>query len=451
LKLDLTAAATAPASTFPGMGAAMLRTAWARLLRTKSASIILGCGDQAVVSVSSFAALVMVGRWTDPSQLGAYAVGLSVLALVLAAQEALVARPYSIYLHRPDGTPAEHAFNSLVLSALLGLAAALSAGTLAMLLSSFNVHRGLVEIAWVIAGTVPLVLLRDFARRFAFAHLKISMALKIDVATGILTVGAIGMLGWAGQLSAATALAAVGVSCGLAAFGWLYLARAEFAFGLRQLAATFRRSWELGKWFLSGMLAVQAQGYMIQWLALAITGAAVTGVYAACASIVAFANPIIYGFCNVLTPKYVHTLKTENVLALRRRVAHDALLLATAMGVFCIAIFAVGDETMRLLYQAPEYTGHGTVLAVLSVAALAAAAGIPASLALAAAERARTLAVLKAASAVLTLLLVSALLPPWGLLGAGFGILAAEVAGSIGQWAAFLLLVPRPAVRGELT
>jgi len=43
-------------------------------------------------------ALIMLGRWTDANQLGAYATAVSVLALLLAAQESLITRPYTIQM-----------------------------------------------------------------------------------------------------------------------------------------------------------------------------------------------------------------------------------------------------------------------------------------------------------------------------------------------------------------
>jgi len=101
----------------------------------------------------------------------------------------------------------------------------------------------------------------------------------------------------------------------------------------------------------------------------------------------------------------------------------------------------VGDDVMRLLYPGAEYHGHAHVLAMLAVAALAAAIGAPASIALAAAERARALAGVMTVTAILNLVLVSALLPRWGLLGAAYGMLAAEVVGSVGRWITFLTLV----------
>src|SRR5207302_7290252 len=134
-----------------------------------------------------------------------------------------------------------------------------AASATALIVSAFHAHRELVATTWALAGTIPFVLTREFARRFAFAHLKMSQALIVDVAVAALNIVLLGWLGWTGQLSAVTAFAAIGVSCGIATIGWLYQARSELAFGLRQVRPTLQQSWALGKWFLSGQLAVQAQ------------------------------------------------------------------------------------------------------------------------------------------------------------------------------------------------
>jgi Na+-driven multidrug efflux pump len=97
---------------------------------------------------------------------------------------------------------------------------------------------------------------------------------------------------------------------------------------------------------------------------------------------------------------------------------------------------------MGLLYDGPVYAGYGHVLAVLTVSALIAAIGVPASIALASAERARAVAGVTAASAMLCIVLVWWFMTSWGLLGAAYAVLIAESVGSFGRWLAFLLLVP---------
>src|SRR6516165_3653228 len=64
-------------------------------------------------------------------------------------------------------------------------------------------------------------------------------------------------------------------------------------------------SWGLGKWLFVNQIMVQVQRYITYWLSAVIAGAAVTGVFAACMSIVAFANPVVFGLFNILAPRSV--------------------------------------------------------------------------------------------------------------------------------------------------
>ncbi len=420
---------------------APLITMTARIVRLMSGNHALGWADQAIVSATSFLLFVMIGRWTDPQQLGAYAIVISVLALLAATQESIITRPYSILLHRPAGVPRELAFRALSLSVLLSVTAAIVMGAAVLLISALEVNRERIEIGWALAGATPFVLMREFARRFSFAHLVIGRAFLLDSAVAGLMMLSLALLAWFGQVSVANVLAVMGAVCGVGSFGWLYLTRREFSWNIHQLKSTFWQNWQMGKWFLSGQIANQALSYMTPWLTLIIAGTAVTGVYAACASIVAFANPLLFGFFNVLLPKFVRILRQQGFAALRRQVCLDAILLAGIIGTFSLVVAAYGDDIMHLLYRNGSYAGYGQVLVVLAVAALAAAVGAPASIALAAAERARRAACVTALTAMLSLVLIAALLPNWGLLGAAYGVLAAEIFGSIGRWIAFLLLV----------
>jgi hypothetical protein len=198
-----------------------------------SASHLLAWADQAIVSAASFVALIMIGRFTDARQLGIYALGNSVLAMLLWTQESLITRPYTIQLDRAVGTPAEHAFHALALNVLLSVAAMFLLGTIGLAAFASDAHP-----QQILSMTVPFVLMREFARRFAFAHLKIGHALTLDVVVALLFVVSLVWLGRTGQLSAATAFLSLAGSCGLACLAWLYLARRQFALRLAHFSAT---------------------------------------------------------------------------------------------------------------------------------------------------------------------------------------------------------------------
>src|SRR3979409_2051570 len=64
------------------------------LLRCVSGIHVLALPDQAVVSAASFLTMVIIGRATDPSQLGAYAIAIAQLASPFPIRAALIPQPY---------------------------------------------------------------------------------------------------------------------------------------------------------------------------------------------------------------------------------------------------------------------------------------------------------------------------------------------------------------------
>src|SRR5439155_22325599 len=117
--------------------------------------------------------------------------------------------------------------------------------------------------------------------------------------------------------------------------------------------------------------------------------------------------------------------RTDGGAGLRQQAARDALLLAAVMTPFCVLVLLFGEGVMQFLYPAAEYRGNGQILVVLALAALASAVGVPASIALASAERARPVAAVMTVTAVVNLVLVWWLMTHWGLVGAAYGVLMA--------------------------
>lgn len=399
--------------------------------------------DQAVVSAASFVTTVLVGRYSDPSQLGAYAIAASVLASSLAVQRSLIALPYAIQRHRPFGSPAEHAGSVLTqnhfLSALIVVVLTLAACGL----SDAGAHRQLVTLTWALVGVMPFVLLREFYRRIAFAHLDISDALILDMVVAALQLAMLGSLAWMGHISAVTACAAIGLASALPALGWMYIRRANFVVRRGYLKRDTRQSWRLGKWLLAGQATVQVQLYAAYWLSALIGGAAVTGVYAASMSIVSFANPLLFGLGNIMSARSALAWNTGGGATLRRQTIEDAMMIAALMSVFCVIVFLAGGDIIRFLYHGREYEGQGGIAAILALATMAASLSMPASNALASIERANAAAVAGAIGATITVLFVWYLMSRWGLRGAAVGLLIGSILTTIGRWFAFLILVPR--------
>ena len=415
------------------------REAWTKLLRTVSGTHALALADQAVISGANFLATIVVSRWASPSQLGFYSIGFSWLVFVLGTQDSLVSLPYTIQRHHPLGTPSEAAGSSLAHSGLLSALAMVILVMAALGLSAHDAEPALVATTWVLAVVAPFVLLRELGRAFAFAHLQMAQALILDIAVAAIQFAALGWLVWSERMSAATAYTALGGACALTGAVWLYLARADFAIRRNQVRPAMERSWDLGKWLFAGQITLSVQAYVTYWLLALGNGPTATGVYAACMSIVSFANPLISGFGNSLRPRAVLAFKEGGSPRLRRQAIRDSLLLGTVMTLFCTVVLFAGKDVMQLLYHGKEYEGQGHTITVLALALLASAVGVPASNALVSMEHPRPIVWASSIGLVVTVVLVWHLMGEWGLVGAAYGFLAGNVAGAVGRWVAFLV------------
>lgn len=417
--------------------------AWAAVVRFAFGTHCLALADQAVVSGTSLLSTVLVGRWTVPSELGIYTIGLSVLGSMLAVQDALILLPYMIQRHSPSRSEAEHAGISLLHTGLLAAAATVMLALAAVVALALGASTYLTALIVALVLAVPFAMLREFGRNYAFAQLNVANAFVLDASVAALQLMALGWLGWTGRLSAVGACAALGGACALTSLVWLCCSRSSFAIRAEQLRQATRESWALGKWLCAGQVTVTVQGYASYWLLPLMISMTETGVYAACNSIASLANPLLTAFRNTLTPRAVRAFEEGGGAKLCRQAYRDALVLTGAMLLFCVAIFVGGDTLMRIVYHGPEYGGRSHVVTILAVAVMAGAAGAPASNALASMKRPQVIVLATSVGTMVTLVAIWILSIKWGLVGAALGFLAGNVAGSAARWVAFLAVLAR--------
>jgi O-antigen/teichoic acid export membrane protein len=425
---------------------AVRRGSWVSALRPawgKWQTVALALADQAVVSGVSFLTTVLISHWTSASQLGLYAIGISVLISMFAIQDSLISLPYTIQQHQPLRMPNDHAGSSLAHCGMLSALCVFILAASALGLFARGSGPELTAMALVLAAVAPFALLREFERRLAFARLRMGLALILDMPVATIQLLALCWLGWTDRMSAANAYAAIGGACALTSIVWLYFARTNFVIRADQVRATMAQSWGLGKWLFALQITVSVQACVPYWLLALGVGTTATGVYAACISIVLFANPLMIGIGNTLAPKAALALKEGGYARLRREASRDSLLLGGAMTLFCLIVLFAGEDVMRLLYHGKEYAGHGHTVMVLALAQLASALGMPATFSMQSMERPQAIVLASSVGAVFTVVLVWSLMIEWGLLGAAYGFLAGNIAGTMGRWIAFLALVPR--------
>ncbi|WJR77321.1 polysaccharide biosynthesis C-terminal domain-containing protein [Bradyrhizobium sp. NP1] len=414
---------------------------WERLWRLAFGQHMIALVDQAIVSGASFASTVIVARWTVPSQLGIYSIGISLLVASVTIQEALISLPYTIQRHHAAGTPAESAGSSLMQSGLLSALVVLVLGATSVGMRAGGADPELATMVLVLALMAPFTLLREFGRRFAFAHLRSGQAALLDGAVAAIQLGTLFWLGMNDWMSSSTACLALGGGCAPTVATWLYLSRRDFSLRLSQLGASIRESWTLGKWLFGSQIALLVQGYAANWLLAWIAGAAITGIFAACMSVVSIANPLILGISNILVPRAVLALNEGGGRKLWRQSVQDAALLGLAMAAFCIAVAIGGERLMPLLYHGAAFENRGQLLTVLAVTLLASSLGMPATNALASMKRTREIFWIISGAAILTTLIEWHLTRAWGLDGAAYGFMLGNFIAAAARWIVFYVVL----------
>ncbi|MBX9787397.1 MAG: hypothetical protein K2Y37_00650 [Pirellulales bacterium] len=403
------------------------------LLRGASAQAMLALGDQAVVSGTSFLACVCVGRWAGNNELGWYALAFSVVVLLTCALESLVMTPYLVLAGRTPGVERARYAGSILLQfvALAALAMVLLA-VVAIGVAGYGPRQFAIVLA-LLVPIVPCTLLREFARRFAYAHLKLRVALAMDMAIALLQIGMLLALARVGLLSAATALVSLGVSSAIVAAAWLSVAHRDWTIRRADFWPSAQKNWHFGRWVFLALMALMLQANVVPWLLAGRIGPAATGVFAACLTIIQFANPLIQGISNWLVPAAARAYERAGVRGVRHVVNRTALLLCAVIGALAVVVIAVGDQLASLLYDR-DFAPHHALIALLGIAMLARAWGMAAYNGLIAIERPQGNLLVNILGLAITMAAAPLGLAVGGLTGAAAGLLAGDIASAACRW-----------------
>jgi O-antigen/teichoic acid export membrane protein len=419
------------------------RRSWSDLAPTILSARSIALADQAVVSGASFATMILLSRWTGPDQIGFYSIGTSILVTYLGIQDSLVSLPYTIQQSQSADPSAERAGGSLVHSVLWSSVGSAFLAIAALVALWMGSHAAIATMIGALAGAAPFALLREFCRRFAFAHLQMIRALTLDAATAAVQLFGLFWLGWSGKMTAAGAYMTIGVACALTSLSSLFFMRTRFIVRPVKTWDGANRSWRLGKWLLASQTIVSAQSYVTHWLLALSLGATATGVYAACASIVMVANPLVIGIGNTVAPRAARALTEGGPAKLRTEAIESAFLLSAATSLVCLILLLLGERILGFLFHGDVYAHRGSVIAMLGLTTVATAISLPAAISLASIGRPQLIVRFGSMGLALSAALVWLLAPRYGVLGAAFGSFIGNSVNSTGLWVAFVKSLER--------
>lgn len=410
--------AAAPALGGAGRLARGLRQlAASPLLKSSSLSVF----DQAIVSGTSFATSVILGRCALRDELGVYYLALSVVFFARGIQEQLVSVPYMIYSGRkPPDALAQYAGSTLLHQCAMML---LTAVLLAAAQLSGAVPQSGRLAFWLLVGAAPVMLFREFVRQFLFTHLDLKAALALDAAAAAMQLGSLVALAVSGNLSVPSALAVLTVASGVPAAVWLVLQRRPINAQLAAAAGDFARNWSFARWALASQLLACTTPYVMPWIVAYTHGESDTGLLGACTTLVGLSNTFLMGLCNFLSPRAARAFAEGGLEELRAVLQKTALLFVATLGTAAL-LAAVAGEFVAVAIYGPQFAGAGPIIAVLSLSVLANSLGVTAGNGLFAMERPKANFVADLISLLVVIAVTVACVPLLGPLGAALATLS---------------------------
>jgi O-antigen/teichoic acid export membrane protein len=323
--------------------------------------------DQAVVSIASFAASVIIGRLCGAEQLGLYVLSQTLIGLVAEFQEVLVWSPYTFFSSRLVGRDLQLYTGGVLLHQLaLSL---LALPPLLVLAAGGPWTRGLAAlkpVVWTLLGVGTFICFQEFTRRVCFAGLQTGAALGFDSLASVLRIGGLVLLAWLGRLSAATAVLVLGAAGGLAGLLWLFWARKRLAFSWLATVGAWRQNVSFGKWMLGSNLALLVSQHALPWFLAACHDLHQLGLLAACQGVLALTNPLFAASRNYLAPQAARVFVGGHPARRRRFVRLNTLIISAAVGGLCLFLMGFGNHLLHLFYG-PQYGDQRLVIALLAV------------------------------------------------------------------------------------
>lgn len=384
--------------------------------------------DQALITGSNFVVNILLARWLVPEKYGAYAVGFSVLILVLMLYQSLILEPMSVFgaaVYR--NCIRKYMKILLVFHAATGvvifLATSASAGVMFML----NSHSSLPATLVGVGVAAPCILLLWLVRRMfylEFMPLPSAAAASIYLA---LILGGLILIYRNHLLSPLSAFLLMGAAALVTSALLLVQLNFRLRPGLDSLTLrdAWRRHWHYGRWSLGSSAVAWVPNYMFYPLVSVVSGMPAAGDLKALMNLAA---PVLQGYAALFTlflpyAARVHERKGfSGTYTLMRRITGlsiiGAILYWSPVLIFKLQVF-------RLLYSG----GYIPVLYLLPLVALASiswSAFLGPATALRAMESPSTVFTAVCVSSCISVIVAIPAIKRWGVTGALIGIIISE-------------------------
>lgn len=384
--------------------------------------------DQGIVSATNLATGVLLGRLCEAEGYGSYVLAMTVAIVGTGILCELVTNPFTVYgqrrsngsLARYTGSAIVHQFIAtvVVLAMILGVIAA--CGQLGKLWS-------LLPVA---AVALPFIVSREFVRQMSFARFQFRVALAVDVTVSVLQLGGLAFLWATGRLTAATALASLGVACAAVVTVWLVATSREIEISKPHLKLHAVRNWRFGRWTLLAYLVGSTTPFIMPWVLAGFHSNEATGRLAAANALIGLSYMFVSGISNWLTAAAAREYRKHGSAALRSCLGRTMAILAAVLVPFLAFVWFGGEWLVHFVFG-DDFTGLGLVSFVIAAGVLVNAVNIVTGNGLWAVDRPQDGLTADAATLIVTVALAVIFVPGLSELGAALAMAGGQLTGAL--------------------
>lgn len=303
--------------------------------------------DQAVISLSNFAASILLARFVSPTELGVYVIGFLAIYFIRAVQNGLIVQPLNTFGAVKTSETFKSYFTAVgIYQILLSILTAMGAAVLGWILTLLgNDTLGpTIFVLWFCFLTWQL---QEFLRRAFYTRADVLKAVWISLCANIIRLGLIVVLANLGEISGLTGLNAIGWGSLAGTLLGLWLARDYITPQPQNLIKTWRENWGFGRWILGASMADWVVVDLYPILMAGLVSFAATGVYQALQNLVAPIHVLLRAIDTFATPILAKTYDQFGLPKFKQNLGYVYLISGLpVMGLLVLVLFF----TPQLLY-----------------------------------------------------------------------------------------------------
>jgi O-antigen/teichoic acid export membrane protein len=325
---------------------------------------IWGLTDQALISATNFATMVLLARTLGPGSFGSFVLVYTVLLFATELQGAFVTQPHNVLgVGRAGLTYAGYtrstAFSQILLAGSLGALAALAG------LGAHLVGWGSAPLLLALAPAIVSWLSQEFVRRVLYTEGRMAAVLLNDVISYGGQATAMAALWHFDRLDGRSALLALAATSALAVPLGLWQLRGSFQGAARR--DDLHGNWQFGKWLAGAVAAYWCASQLYLYLTAALVSSAGAGLLKAALVLMGPLN-VLLGFMDTAVPILLtRSLATSGERGLRAQLRETLIFTGPVVVAYCAVVAVFAMPLLRRVYGERYAAEHSMLLTLLAV------------------------------------------------------------------------------------